>query len=119
MAAHKSTVEDRWLELSDEVRACALTILEETCLESKKAKDFDDDALANMEMVDEVIDLFGSRYSAMVLLKSHDEGAYDEWLIREAERLQEDWIDLNGTWWPVDDVDSAIDEAEEAMEEAE
>lgn len=115
----KAWIERWWPTYDKEKKQRVIEFLEDEHAVERTDADFEEDAKADMEQLDEMIDLFGTKYSAMVLLKDHDEIAYDEWITNRIDQLQEDWFEADGRWWEASAFEHAMDEVTDLMEREE
>lgn len=115
----KAWIEKWWPTYDKAKQARVIEFLENEHAEEKDDVDFEEDATDDMEQLDEMVDLFGTKYSAMALLKDHDEVAYDQWISNRIDQLQVEWFKADGRWWEVSAFEYAMDEVTDLMQREE
>lgn len=115
----KAWIERWWPTYDKQKQARVIEFLENEHAEERTDADFEEEAEADMEQLDAMIDLFGTKYSAMALLKDHDENAYDGWINDRIDQLQGEWFKADGRWWEASAFEYAMDEVTDLMEREE
>lgn len=115
----KAWVERWWPTYDKEKKERVIEFLENENAEARTDADFEQEAIADMVQLDEQVDLFGTRYSAVDLLKECDEVAYDQWIANRIDQLQEEWFEADGRWWEVSAFEYAMDEVTDLMDREE